>query len=156
MSNQKADDFNQFIESHDHGAFAVQEREHDEQHGVLFHSRMVVNHKEYPFIIKVDDSVFVSIRLLLDRTAITEEKRNQVLEEMNRLNTAFTAFKHYIDRGGSMVLEACLIMPEAMDGNMIYNMLALMEQHLKYTGSEIEKAAGIAAKPKGPDLNFVK
>jgi hypothetical protein len=156
MANKKAEAFKKFISEHDNAAFGITERPDAPGHPVLFHSRMIVNDREYPIIVTVDDSVFVTIRLLLDRAVVTDEHRASVIETMNRLNFSFKAFKHYVDQGGSMVLDSCLIMPDQMDGSLIYNMLAMMEEHLKHVSDEIRKAAGIDEKEKKPDLNFVK
>lgn len=110
---------------------------------------------EYPFIVTVDDSVFVTLRVLLDQAVVKGEKRAAVLEEMNRLNHTYKSFKHYVDQGGSMVLDACLIMPEKMEGSLIYNMLTMMMEHLEHVGDGIRKAAGIKT-PEGPGLSIVK
>ena len=115
----------------------------DELHTVLFHSRLKAGNVEYPFIVTVDDSVFVTLRVLLDQAVVKGEKRAAVLEEMNRLNHTYKSFKHYVDQGGSMVLDACLIMPEKMEGSLIYNMLTMMMEHLEHVGDGIRKAAGI-------------
>ena len=47
---------------------------------------------EYPFIVTVDDSVFVTLRVLLDQAVVKGEKRAAVLEEMNRLNHTYKSF----------------------------------------------------------------
>lgn len=116
MANAKAEAFKKFIESKDSGAFGVEEIPKDELHTVLFHSRLKAGNVEYPFIVTVDDSVFVTLRVLLDQAVVKGEKRAAVLEEMNRLNHTYKSFKHYVDQGGSMVLDACLIMPEKNGG----------------------------------------
>ena len=74
---------------------------------------------------------------------------------MNRLNHTYKSFKHYVDQGDSMVLDACLIMPEKMEGSLIYNMLTMMMEHLEHVGDGIRKAAGIKT-PEGPGLSIVK
>lgn len=155
MANAKAEAFKKFIESKDSGAFGVEENPKDELHTVLFHSRLKAGNVEYPFIVTVDDSVFVTLRVLLDQAVVKGEKRAAVLEEMNRLNHTYKSFKHYVDQGGSMVLDACLIMPEKMEGSLIYNMLTMMMEHLEHVGDGIRKAAGIKT-PEGPGLSIVK
>lgn len=155
MANAKAEAFKKFIESKDSGAFGVEEIPKDEFHTVLFHSRLKAGNVEYPFIVTVDDSVFVTLRVLLDQAVVKGEKRAAVLEEMNRLNHTYKSFKHYVDQGGSMVLDACLIMPEKMEGSLIYNMLTMMMEHLEHVGDGIRKAAGIKT-PEGPGLSIVK
>lgn len=100
MANAKAEAFKKFIESKDSGAFGVEEIPKDELHTVLFHSRLKAGNVEYPFIVTVDDSVFVTLRVLLDQAVVKGEKRAAVLEEMNRLNHTYKSFKHYVDQGG--------------------------------------------------------
>ena len=99
MANAKAEAFKKFIESKDSGAFGVEEIPKDELHTVLFHSRLKAGNVEYPFIVTVDDSVFVTLRVLLDQAVVKGEKRAAVLEEMNRLNHTYKSFKHYVDQG---------------------------------------------------------
>jgi hypothetical protein len=136
--NQKAEAFKAYTDKNDPKAFNAQELEKDEFHTVLFRSHMKIDDQSLPFVVTVDDSPYVTIRILLVQNGINDENRAAVMELLNEYNRTYKAFKHYIDVVDEVVLDCCLVVKnDQMDGNLIYLMLQSMANHLQKDLKEI-------------------
>ena len=136
--NQKAQVCKEYTDRNDAQAFAAQELENDSFHTVLFRSHMKVDGKSLPFVVTIDDSPYVTIRMLLVPKGVNAENRAAVLELLNGYNRTFKAFKHYVDGADEIILDACLILKDdQLDGNVIYTLLQSMANHLAKSLKEI-------------------
>ena len=71
-------------------------------------------------IVVLDDSAFGVIRVLLAPKALKEGNKEALLSLLNEYNRTYKAFKFYLDKEESLIMDTCVIFREPqVDGNMI-------------------------------------
>ena len=138
--NQKAESFKHFVEKKDPKAFVVDPIKDDPFHTVVFRSHMDVDGTPLQLIVVLDDSAFGVIRVLLAPKALKEGNKEALLSLLNEYNRTYKAFKFYLDKEESLIMDTCVIFREPqVDGNMMYGLFQMISKELNEKYKEIMK-----------------
>ena len=138
--NQKADSYKHFVEKKDPKAFIVDPIKDDPFHTVVFRSHMDVDGTPLQLIVVLDDSAFGVIRVLLAPKALKEGNKEALLSLLNEYNRTYKAFKFYLDKEESLIMDTCVIFREPqVDGNMMYGLFQMISKELDAKYKEIMK-----------------
>lgn len=130
--NAKAKAFQAFLEEQNIEAFTVETID-DEQKTILFRSNMEVSGQILPMAVIIDQSVFTIIRLELFH-GFDMERKGEMTEYLNAVNSEFKMFKYYLREDGLIYIDLCLpYVDETFDPKMIQLMLNVLTQHLSVT-----------------------
>ena len=77
--NNKAEQFNAFLEEQKIKVFQMEELEGNEQHTVVFRSFLGVEGQQLPTIVIIDDSIFSIIRVQIAPQALKDENAADLL-----------------------------------------------------------------------------
>ena len=78
--NNKAEQFNAFLEDQKIKVFQMEELEGNEQHTVVFRSFLGVEGQQLPTIVIIDDSIFSIIRVQIAPQALKDENAADLLK----------------------------------------------------------------------------
>lgn len=106
--NIKAEKFNKFAEQNMPGIFQIQEIPNHELHAVVFNTAMEVDKQNLPFMMVIDDSIYVMFQVRLANAVVNDKNRVALLEHLNTLNDTYKVFKYYIDENGSIIIESVI------------------------------------------------
>lgn len=138
--NQKAESFKHFVEKKDPKAFVVDPIKDDPFHTVVFWSHMDVDGTPLQLIVVLDDSAFGVIRVLLAPKALKEGNKEALLSLLNEYNRTYKAFKFYLDKEESLIMDTCVIFREPqVDGNMMYGLFQMISKELNEKYKDIMK-----------------
>ena len=138
--NQKAESFKHFVEKKDPKAFVVDPIKDDPLHTVVFRSHMDVDGTPLQLIVVLDDSAFGVIRVLLAPKALKEGNKEALLSLLNEYNRTYKAFKFYLDKEESLIMDTCVIFREPqVDGNMMYGLFQMISKELNEKYKDIMK-----------------
>ena len=105
--NNKAEQFNSFLEEQKIKVFQMEELEGNEQHTVVFRSFLGVEGQQLPTIVIIDDSIFSIIRMM------------------------YKPFKLFFDERGDLMLDVCLVTDkDKLDGNEVYQLFSVIINYL--------------------------
>ena len=139
--NNKAEQFNAFLEEQKIEAFQMEDIEGNEQHTVVFRSFLGVEGQQLPTIVIIDDSIFSIIRVQIVPLALKEENAADLLKMVNRQNTMYKPFKLFFDERGNLMLDVCLIADnDKLDGNEVYQLFRVIINYLEENYRDIMKA----------------
>jgi hypothetical protein len=139
--NNKAEQFNAFLEEQKIKAFQMEDIEGNEQHTVVFRSFLGVEGQQLPTIVIIDDSIFSIIRVQISPLALKEENAADLLKMVNRQNTMYKPFKLFFDERGNLMLDACLVADnDKLDGNEVYQLFRVIINYLEENYRDIMKA----------------
>ena len=80
------------------------------------------------------------IRVLLAPKALKEGNKEALLEMLNRYNSNYKAFKFYLDKEESLIMDTCVIFRESqVDGNMMYGLFQMISRELDEKYKDIMK-----------------
>ena len=112
----------------------------DPFHTVVFRSHLDVEGTPLQLIVVLDDSAFGVIRVLLAPKALKEGNKEALLEMLNRYNSNYKAFKFYLDKEESLIMDTCVIFRESqVDGNMMYGLFQMISRELDEKYKDIMK-----------------
>ena len=104
--NNKAEQFNAFLEDQKIKVFQMEELEENEQHTVVFRSFLGVEGQQLPTIVIIDDSIFSIIRV-------------QIAPQL------------FFDERGDLMLDVCLVTDkDKLDGNEVYQLFSVIINYL--------------------------
>ncbi len=106
--NTKALKFNDFIKENMPNIFQMEELPNHELHAVVYNTAMEVDKQNLPFMLIIDDSIYVMFQVRLANAVVNAGNRSAVLEHLNSLNETYKVFKYYVDANGSIIIESCL------------------------------------------------
>ncbi len=139
--NNKAEQFNAFLEEQKIKAFQMEDIEGNEQHTVVFRSFLGVEGQQLPTIVIIDDSIFSIIRVQISPLALKEENAADLLKMVNRQNTMYKPFKLFFDERGNLMLDVCLVADnDKLDGNEVYQLFRVIINYLEENYRDIMKA----------------
>ena len=139
--NNKAEQFNAFLEEQKIEAFQMEDIEGNEQHTVVFRSFLGVEGQQLPTIVIIDDSIFSIIRVQIVPLALKEENAADLLKMVNRQNTMYKPFKLFFDEQGNLMLDVCLVADnDKLDGNEVYQLFRVIINYLEENYRDIMKA----------------
>ena len=139
--NNKAEQFNAFLEEQKIKAFQMEDIEGNEQHTVVFRSFLGVEGQQLPTIVIVDDSIFSIIRVQIAPLALKEDNAADLLKMINRQNTMYKPFKLFFDEQGNLMLDVCLVADnDKLDGNEVYQLFRVIINYLDENFRDIMKA----------------
>ena len=90
--NNKAEQFNAFLEDQKIKVFQMEELEENEQHTVVFRSFLGVEGQQLPTIVIIDDSIFSIIRVQIAPQALKDENAADLLKMVNGQNMMYKPF----------------------------------------------------------------
>ena len=105
--NNKAEQFNAFLEDQKIKVFQMEELEGNEQHTVVFRSFLGVEGQQLPTIVIIDDSIFSIIRVQIAPQALKDENAADLLKMVNGQNMMYKPFKLFFDERGDLMLDVC-------------------------------------------------
>lgn len=130
--NKKAESFQKYLEENKIACFTVEEVPEDRLNTVVFRSKIECNGQQLPLLLVLDDSVYGMVKILIAGQAVNAGNRQELLEEINLINSNYKAFKYYIDNNGALMLDCCILSGEDMaDGKLIYAMFNVIIGHLQ-------------------------
>ncbi len=139
--NNKAEQFQQYLQEKKIEAFAVDELKDDEMGTVVFRSHMDIEGQQLPTLVIVDNSIFVQIRVVLLKKARSKEKELEVLQVLNEENMKYKPFKLYFSQEGDCILDVSLVTEqEKLSGDMVYTMFKVLIDYLNENYRKIMKA----------------
>ena len=139
--NNKAEQFNAFLEDQKIKVFQMEELEGNEQHTVVFRSFLGVEGQQLPTIVIIDDSIFSIIRVQIAPLALKEDNAADLLKMINRQNTMYKPFKLFFDEQGNLMLDVCLVADnDKLDGNEVYQLFRVIINYLDENFRDIMKA----------------
>ena len=139
--NNKAEQFQQYLQEKKIEAFAVDELKDDEMGTVVFRSHMDIEGQQLPTLVIVDNSIFVQIRVVLLKKARSKEKELEVLQVLNEENMKYKPFKLYFNQEGDCILDISLVTEqEKFSGDMVYTMFKVVIDYLNENYRKIMKA----------------
>ncbi|MBO6056484.1 MAG: hypothetical protein J6P84_05940 [Alphaproteobacteria bacterium] len=139
--NNKAEQFNAFLEEQKIKVFQMEELEGNEQHTVVFRSFLGVEGQQLPTIVIIDDSIFSIIRVQIAPQALKEENAADLLKLVNEQNMMYKPFKLFFDERGDLMLDVCLVIDkDKLDGNEVYQLFSVIINYLDENYREIMKA----------------
>ena len=100
--NNKAEQFNAFLEDQKIKVFQMEELEGNEQHTVVFRSFLGVEGQQLPTIVIIDDSIFSIIRVQIAPQALKDENAADLLKMVNGQNMMYKPFKLFFDERGKL------------------------------------------------------
>ena len=106
--NVKAEKLNQFLEANMPNVFQISEIPNNELHAVVYQSAMEVDKQNLPFMMVVDDSIYVMFQVRVANGVVKESNKLAVLEKINSLNETYKVFKYYVDENNSIIIESCI------------------------------------------------
>ena len=106
--NTKAEKMKKFLDENMPNIFQIEEVPNHELHAAVFNTFMEVDKQNLPFMLIVDDSIYVMFQTRLANGVINEKNRTAVMEHLNTLNETYKIFKYYIDENGSIIIECCI------------------------------------------------
>ena len=129
--NNKAEQFNAFLEDQKIKVFQMEELEENEQHTVVFRSFLGVEGQQLPTIVIIDDSIFSIIRVQIAPQALKDENAADLLKMVNGQNMMYKPFKLFIDERGDLMLDVCLVTDkDKLDGNEVYQLFSVIINYL--------------------------
>lgn len=138
--NNKAEQFQQYLQEKKIEAFAVDELKDDEMGTVVFRSHMDIEGQQLPTLVIVDNSIFVQIRVVLLKKARSKEKELEVLQVLNEENMKYKPFKLYFSQEGDCILDVSLVTEqEKLSGDMVYTMFKVLIDYLNENYRKIMK-----------------
>ena len=139
--NNKAEQFQQYLQEKKIEAFAVDELKDDEMGTVVFRSHMDIEGQQLPTLVILDNSIFVQIRVVLLKKARSKEKELEVLQVLNEENMKYKPFKLYFSQEGDCILDVSLVTEqEKLSGDMVYTMFKVLIDYLNENYRKIMKA----------------
>lgn len=139
--NNKAEQFQQYLQEKKIEAFAVDELKDDEMGTVVFRSHMDIEGQQLPTLVIVDNSIFVQIRVVLLKKARSKEKELEVLQVLNEENMKYKPFKLYFSQEGDCIFDVSLVTEqEKLSGDMVYTMFKVLIDYLNENYRKIMKA----------------
>ncbi len=117
--NNKAEQFNAFLEDQKIKVFQMEELEGNEQHTVVFRSFLGVEGQQLPTIVIIDDSIFSIIRVQIAPQALKDENAADLLKMVNGQNMMYKPFKLFFDERG-----------DKLDGNEVYQLFSVIINYL--------------------------
>ena len=129
--NNKAEQFNAFLEEQKIKVFQMEELEGNEQHTVVFRSFLGVEGQQLPTIVIIDDSIFSIIRVQIAPLALKDENAADLLKLINGQNMMYKPFKLFFDERGNLMLDVCLVADnDKLDGNEVYQLFRVIINYL--------------------------
>ena len=129
--NNKAEQFNAFLEDQNIKVFQMEELEGNEQHTVVFRSFLGVEGQQLPTIVIIDDSIFSIIRVQIAPQALKDENAADLLKMVNGQNMMYKPFKLFFDERGDLMLDVCLVTDkDKLDGNEVYQLFSVIINYL--------------------------
>lgn len=111
--NVKAEKLSKFLEANMPGIFQIGEVPENELHAVVYQTAMEVDKQNLPFMMVVDDSIYVMFQVRIANGVVKESNKAAVLNLINEMNATYKVFKYYVDEQNSIILESCI--PSADD-----------------------------------------
>ncbi|WP_338626291.1 YbjN domain-containing protein [Selenomonas sp. TAMA-11512] len=128
----KAKAFQAFLEEQEITAFTPEVIE-DASNTVLFRSNIEAAGQLLPMAVIIDQSVFTIIRLELFH-GFDMERKGEMAEYLNAMNTDYKMFKYYLREDGVIYIDLCMpYVDETFDPKMVQLMLSVLTQHLSAT-----------------------
>lgn len=138
--NNKAEQFNAFLEEQNIKVFQMEEIEGNEQHTVVFRSYVEVEGQQLPTIVIVDDSIFSIIRVQIAPQALKQENAADLMKQINGQNAMYKPFKLFFDERGNLMLDVCLVTDrDKLDGNKVYQIFNVIINYLNENYRNIMK-----------------
>ena len=106
--NTKAEKFKAYIDKVDPKAFMVDEIKDDERHSVAFRSGIEVKGQRLPFLVLIDDSIYVMLRIFVATQVVNDGNTAAIHDFINQGNKEYKVFKFYTSDNGDIVLDICL------------------------------------------------
>ena len=129
--NNKAEQFNSFLEEQKIKVFQMEELEGNEQHTVVFRSFLGVEGQQLPTIVIIDDSIFSIIRVQIAPQALKDENAADLLKMVNGQNMMYKPFKLFFDERGDLMLDVCRVTDkDKLDGNEVYQLFSVIINYL--------------------------
>lgn len=129
--NIKAAKMQKFFEENMPGVFKPEEYADHELHPVVFNTFVEVEKQDLPFMLVIDDSIYVMFQIRLGLGIVNEKNRAAIVEQLNLMNAQYKIFKYYVDENNSIIIETCIpstdeqFVPEIVHAaiNVVYNHL---------------------------------
>jgi len=138
--NNKAEQFNAFLEDQKIKVFQMEELEGNEQHTVVFRSFLGVEGQQLPTIVIIDDSIFSIIRVQIAPQALNEESAAELMKFINEQNALYKPFKLFFDEPGNLMMDACLMAEnDELKGEIVYQMYNVIINYLNENYRNIMK-----------------
>ncbi len=106
--NVKAEKMKKFFEENMPNIFQPQEVPEHELHPVVFNTFVEVEKQDLPFMMVIDDSIYVMFQIRLGLGIVNDKNRTAIMEHLNALNAQYKIFKYYIDENNSVIIESCI------------------------------------------------
>ena len=84
--NTKAEKFKAYIDKVDPKAFMVDEIKDDERHSVAFRSGIEVKGQRLPFLVLIDDSIYVMLRIFVATQVVNDGNKAAIHDFINQGN----------------------------------------------------------------------
>lgn len=91
--NTKAEKFKAYIDKVDPKAFMVDEIKDDERHSVAFRSGIEVKGQRLPFLVLIDDSIYVMLRIFVATQVVNDGNKAAIYDFINQGNKEYKVFK---------------------------------------------------------------
>lgn len=138
--NAKAEQLNKFLEANMPGVFQISEIPNNDLHAVMYQSAMEVDKQNLPFMMVVDDSIFVMFQVRVANGVVKESNKKAVLEKLNSLNETYKVFKYYIDEQNSIIIESCIPSADAtFTPEIVHAVINVVFSHLQDEYKELMK-----------------
>lgn len=132
ITNKKAKAFQSYLQKNNITCFTIDEIKNDEVNTVVFRSFLEVEGQKLPTWIILDSSIYTMVRVQIATVPLEEQKKEALLEALNKLNLKYKIFKYYLTNEGTIVLDSHILnKPEEVDPDMVYTVLDILLKHLK-------------------------
>ncbi|XOQ52206.1 MAG: hypothetical protein ACFWT7_02330 [Succiniclasticum sp.] len=138
--NKKAEQFQKFIEERKIQGFRSQDMQ-DQEKSTVFRSNLKIDGNTLPFAIRITDTPFGEIQILIAPKVTTDKAEQAVLNLFNRYNRQFKMSRFYISPAKELIMEAWLVdKPNELDGEKYLFILSeIMIKQLASVYKEVMK-----------------
>ena len=137
---KKAEEFKQYLDKNNITAFQMEEVQNDPNSTVVFRTHIDAHGQQLPSALIMDNSIFDMIRVQISPQALTPENEPALSKMLNSENAKYKPFKLYINEGGDLMLDVCLVARDnAANAEEVFLMFNLIINYLNESYRNIMK-----------------
>jgi len=137
---KKAEEFKQYLDKNNITAFQMEEVQNDPNSTVVFRTHIDAHGQQLPSALIMDNSIFDMIRVQISPQALTPENEPALSKMLNSENAKYKPFKLYINEGGDLMLDVCLVARDnAANAEEVFLMYNLIINYLNESYRNIMK-----------------
>ncbi len=138
--NVKAEKLSKFLEANMPNVFQITEIPNNVLHAVSYQAPMMVQRQNLPFMMFVDDSMFIMLQVRVAYGVVKESNKAAILNLINEMNATYKVFKYYVDEQNSIILESCVLSTdEAFSPELVNDTINWIVNHLNEEYKNIMK-----------------